>query len=318
VPEPENVVRSGWFRRAIGRVTGWLKPVVGLRDGVLVVGAGLYGLGYMAWALYAWAQGLGPLPVLSTQYVLAGATIGIFLGMAWIVINGLWMGRSRLHAWLETPTELRLTVRWLLVFARDLTVFVTSLSMLLCYAFMAHIGQWLFPIGLLFASPILIFLATDIKERPRWMRADYGQMPWPFRFLNLRIVGNILTPPFIVLPWFAMFSILYEIFLSIIIPSVFLAFGVVTFIKLPQALGAAGASCVHLDMDRTMMSKEARQELLADQGTSDIKVARTIPLDLMFAGGNSVLVRRHDPQPSKDRPIYTIGSNLVASTVDCE
>src|SRR5271166_489955 len=107
---------KGEFQRAIGRLTEWLTPLVGLRDVALVVGAGLYLVGYVVWSLYAGLEGLGLLPVLSAQYVAAGATIGVFLGLAWIVIGGLWMARSRLHTWLETPTEVRLTIRWILVF----------------------------------------------------------------------------------------------------------------------------------------------------------------------------------------------------------
>jgi len=112
---------KGEFQRAIGRLTEWLTPLVGLRDVALVVGAGLYLVGYVVWSLYAGLEGLGLLPVLSAQYVAAGATIGVFLGLAWIVIGGLWMARSRLHTWLETPTEVRLTIRWILVFVLYLT-----------------------------------------------------------------------------------------------------------------------------------------------------------------------------------------------------
>src|SRR5271157_5611184 len=105
-------MRSGWLFRTVRRLKARLRPFVGMRDSVLVVGAGLYALGYLVWSLYAWVQGLGLLPVLSAQYIVAGATIGVFLLLAWALTSGLWRARARLHAWTETPTELRLTIRW--------------------------------------------------------------------------------------------------------------------------------------------------------------------------------------------------------------
>jgi hypothetical protein len=41
------MMRSGWLIRNVRRLTAWLKPLVGLRDGILVVGAGLYAIGYL-------------------------------------------------------------------------------------------------------------------------------------------------------------------------------------------------------------------------------------------------------------------------------
>ena len=66
-------MQANWLFRTMRRLTAWLKPFAGLRDGLLVVGAGLYGIGYLVWSIRAWWEGLGLLPVLSAQYFVAGA-----------------------------------------------------------------------------------------------------------------------------------------------------------------------------------------------------------------------------------------------------
>src|SRR5271165_4721145 len=161
---------KGEFQRAIGRLTEWLTPLVGLRDVALVVGAGLYLVGYVVWSLYAGLEGLGLLPVLSAQYVAAGATIGVFLVLAWIVIGGLWMARSRLHTWLETPTEVRLTIRWILVFVLYLTAIAMLIYGLLDRTAYKFTDVSIFP-SMLLTSFLLIFFSTEVNETPRWLRS---------------------------------------------------------------------------------------------------------------------------------------------------
>ena len=70
-----------------------------VRDIALVVGAGLYLLGYIAWSLYAWHMSLGLLPVLSTQYVVAGAIIGVFLAIAAAYIWSLFLLTKAAPQW---------------------------------------------------------------------------------------------------------------------------------------------------------------------------------------------------------------------------
>jgi hypothetical protein len=66
-----------------------------------------------------------------------------------------------------------------------------------------------------------------------------------------------------------------------------------------------------------MLSEEARRHLLPDPAHEG-KIVRTLPLDLMFAGGDSLLVRRRASQTGGTHPIYAIALRLVGATVDCE
>lgn len=42
------------------------------RDGLLVVAAAVYGLGYLVWSYNAWRNELGQLPALEFQYIISG------------------------------------------------------------------------------------------------------------------------------------------------------------------------------------------------------------------------------------------------------
>ena len=57
-----------------------------LRDGFLVIGAALYGFGYMSWALHAFQYNLGPAPGLDAQYFVAGIPV------LCVTIIGWWIG----------------------------------------------------------------------------------------------------------------------------------------------------------------------------------------------------------------------------------
>lgn len=299
---------SGWFGSAVGRLTRLLAPFVGLRDGFLVVGAGLYALGYFAWALYAWANGLGLLPVLSAQYVAAGATIGLFLLSAWLIVDGLWLAQKRLHLWLDEPTEERLTARWILALVCFVAgvVFITS-------AILRRFLPELLPVILMLPYGILVFFSEEVEEPPRWLRVAYVRLMRPFGRAKLRpLARSVLRPQ-----TYKKDRFFYGLILSVALAVAFVILGGFAFYYLPRELGGPSPSCVELDLDGTMLSGEARRDLLPDPAHEG-KIVRTVPLDLMFAGGDSLLVRRRATQPGAAHPVYAIASRLVGATVDCE
>src|SRR5215831_7819460 len=61
----------------------WLKWLGERRDGFLVGGAVLYGLGYLVWSYNAWRNHLGQLPALEFQYAMSGLIPGAVIGIAW-------------------------------------------------------------------------------------------------------------------------------------------------------------------------------------------------------------------------------------------
>ena len=301
---------KGWLEATVRRLTQWFAPFVGLRDGFLVVSAGLYVIGYFAWSLYAWANGLGLLPVLSAQYVAAGATIGMFLLLAWLATRGLWLARERLHVWFQKPTEPRLTLRWILALVCNLILYAFVFVVLT--GIYKH-NPFIFP-ALLFSFAFLVFFAEEVKQPPRWIRVIYVRLARPFRYVKLRQLAQFVLRP----GGHRVLRVFYGIYLSVIVPTIFLIFGALSFIYLPRELGGPSPSCIQLDVDKTMLSREAQRELLPDPPASSLNVARTFPLDLMFEGGDSILVRRHDRQPQKDLRVFAIGPKLVTARVDCD
>ena len=50
----------------------WFRQLGDYRNSVLIAVGLVYLLGYVVWFIIAWKQGLGPVPVLDTQYFVAG------------------------------------------------------------------------------------------------------------------------------------------------------------------------------------------------------------------------------------------------------
>jgi len=64
----------------------WLKWLGERRDGFLMSGAVLYGLGYLVWSYNAFRNHLGQIPALEFQYIIAGIVPAIAIILAWSAI----------------------------------------------------------------------------------------------------------------------------------------------------------------------------------------------------------------------------------------
>jgi hypothetical protein len=71
--------------RLIARAEHPLQHLGRIRDGLLVIGALLYGFGYASWAAYAWLNNLGPMPGLDAQYFVAGIPILLFIILGLVI-----------------------------------------------------------------------------------------------------------------------------------------------------------------------------------------------------------------------------------------
>ncbi len=58
-----------------------------LRDGLIVLATGIYLLGYASWALYAWTNGLGPIPALDAQYFAAGMFPSLVIAISFLGVR---------------------------------------------------------------------------------------------------------------------------------------------------------------------------------------------------------------------------------------
>jgi hypothetical protein len=283
-----------WLFRFTKGISRWLRPFVELREGFLVVVACLYGLGYITWSIYAIKEGLGLLPLLSTQYILAGAVMGVFLVVAWESTTGLWKSRARFHLWLGSTSTSDLWVAK--SHGQRLSNLVASHKAMIRQA----MG------GIMVVS----FIATYLI----WFElTEYEAANW-FFMLAFAIVA-FYTPG----NWWGRF---WGFLFSLAIPLFSLVLAVKTFLFLPEQFGGPHSSCSYLDIDRTMISKELQGKLLptGDGDKEKEKVVRTVALDVLFSGGDSIQVRPHaaEEAPTHHSPIFAISSKLVTATVDCE
>jgi hypothetical protein len=94
-----------WLHRQSALVLDSVQKSATYRDGVLVIGAVLYGIGYIAWSIYAWNNQLGLLPVLSAQYVATGLAVGVVVLVGGSFAAALWPSRRYLHQRIFPPSS---------------------------------------------------------------------------------------------------------------------------------------------------------------------------------------------------------------------
>ena len=87
----------------------WLKWLGERRDGFLIGGAVLYGLGYLVWSYNAWRNHLGQLPAIEFQYLMSGLIPGAVIGMTWAAIRFF----SRIQGTVIVLFEKYRFLRWL-------------------------------------------------------------------------------------------------------------------------------------------------------------------------------------------------------------
>ncbi len=69
------------------RIKAVLRHLGQVRDGLLVLGGGLYFAGYTAWAIFASIHNLGPLPALQAQYFVSGVPVILILVVVLFIIR---------------------------------------------------------------------------------------------------------------------------------------------------------------------------------------------------------------------------------------
>ncbi len=123
-----------------------------IRDSLLVLASGLYFLGYLSWAFYAWEHQLGLLPVLDAQYFAAGVFPAVILLIFGLLVRWLFAAPQ----WAKkAPSESQEKVGYYLGVAGTLFLFTgVILSQFVSKAW----GLTLFYIGAVFgyASAILL------------------------------------------------------------------------------------------------------------------------------------------------------------------
>jgi hypothetical protein len=176
----------GWLTHVGTRIREWLKSV---RDWALIAGAFLYRLGYLTWSLYAWANDLGALPLLSTQYLLAGLMAGAFgvLGIAFIWsiwwlrhLFRSWPSRRR---WRSNTDDVVLVIGWILRQIRNVSF---AVFMIAGFALNREIEPMR---AVVITFGVTAFFAPPPVVNFRWLRLAYVTCMRRFKLVWLREIA---------------------------------------------------------------------------------------------------------------------------------
>jgi hypothetical protein len=250
--QPTNAARSLRRRQ-------WLARPGQLRDSIFIIGGLLYVLGYILWSAHALDEGLGLLPALELQYLLAGSLLAVILlicGLLGVAIRRLVDLGFRWSRDITRPRAVRVAARGMIV--------VPSLAPVL-----AGVGLWYAADtdvnSLAFYGAVALFLVLWwLVERvaPRFAK----QYDVPFYVATIGATFALGAIPFLI---------------KVVYP------------KVPQEIGGVKPRCGYVEMSRTDASSSLARELLPS-AQGETRIARSRKLSIFFSGGDSYIVRaRH-------------------------
>lgn len=289
---PEQTAASG-TQTFKGRAYDLLKSAGELRDGFLVVGATLYFLGYVTWALNSWQRGLGLLPALESQYFIAGIVPAAVILASYALVKLGVSGVSKLQEWLRRHISKHRRLGCLL--------FIISPTFF-CLSLLSAIKGWSPPVTVAFFILFLLsaIVAPDMNDSSASRRTT-----------------RIMESALLILIVGASGLVALAFYLAVIYPT------------LPQALGGVKPRAVCLDVSTQDLSEETLAALIrkpaaeatpeppavekpAQKAAGDGKpVAHSDEVELMFPGSDFILIGVGDK-------VYEIKKDAVHAVKPCE
>ncbi|MBA7491884.1 hypothetical protein ES702_02432 [subsurface metagenome] len=268
-------------------ITDRLRPLAKLRDGLLVVAAIVYILGYLVWSLNAWVNNLGLLPALEFQYFVAGIFPALVIWLVYIGIRNTRRLVDNLTKWFGPSAKRGLLIlRWPIRF---------------CFGG-GILGCVLWTLGVRnipFIPVSILFIATA----PLWWATEKSCI---FRGVPPRFMH-----------WYRLI-IFHYVFIA------FCALGLYSYIfviypKLPQAVGGLRPRCVYLDIKKAGLSNEILEDIFpVDAVTSNSEVVRSVKLDVFFLGGEFMRLRPHVEKQDARLRVYEIRKSVVQAVISCK
>ncbi len=242
----------------------WLRELGTVRDGLLVIAAGVYGVGYFTWAWVAVREGLGALPALDLQYFVAGTPPLVFAGGAAIC---LWIARILAANALKRWPGLR-------SFRQRAIVMAATGALLLGIVIASRFPHDLNSRSIYFlASGIVVSVATVFLREI--VMAGRGVANYP----GIWLLGQsaVLVARALMLTTVALFGVLYVVW---IYPSI------------PQAFGGARPRCAHLDVDAAKFSPDTLHSFgVSFPDPEEVSTVQLPSVDVLFAGHEVLIVR---------------------------
>ena len=259
---------------------GSLKWLGDRRDGLLLVGGGLYFLGYLSWALYGGFNNIGWIPVLDTQYFAAGIIPAIII---FVFVLSKRLLRS-FGAWLKgepTTIQQKLSKIFTACAFAGMTV-----GVVLRFIVLRAEPAWLY--ASVVGAVVILYLGAIVGRRKGILLLQWA---------SLIIIGlYVYTGPIIL-------SLLY---IDKIMP------------RVGPEWGGARASCSHLDVDVSQISLETRRKILEEgDRVSTEGVFRTMPVYLIFDGNEYLFLSEYGEKPSPTNRVYRLRKDAVKGIFPC-
>lgn len=251
------------------------------RDGFIVIGAIVYGAGYLVWSYTAWRNGLGQLPALEFQYIIAGILPTL------ILCAGLAFGHWFVPAQIKINTFLGQTKGWI----TNSVLAVLVLYTLYLFYDTAVVVKWIdgptfgiesSSLQKIFIMGWVIISITEHKVAP-------GMAGFIHRY-NLAV--------FLALSAFNLYMIHYE--------------------KLPQVLGGPAPRCAYIDLVRKDISDASLLVLTRNTAKAEpvrADVVRSDRLWVYFSGSEYLLIRlateAEETNTLKDAPLYELRKEVI-------
>jgi len=264
----------------------WLKWLGERRDGFLIAGAVLYGLGYVVWSYNAWRNHLGQLPAIEFQYLMSGLIPGAIIGMGLAATAFFSRMRDKAIAVFEKHRFLSNIITGVIFLA------LTGLNLTAITLGQRKEQATLYTLPLIAAIMYLSLITNyPVSKRP------------PSRF------GDTLESlsKYLLVVMFCGFS---------------LAIYVNVYPRLPQELGGPQPRCAYIDLVREEIAPSSLAVLVpsrpVDTATaSQSKVVRSNKLNVYFSSNDYLLVRTatHAKDASsadlKNAPLYELRKEVI-------
>ncbi len=280
--------------------TSLLNWAAAKRDGLLVIGSGVYILGYLVWSFNAFQNNLGLLPAIESQYFLAGVIPAIIIGGVYLFLKTENDISEFLYRYLKPGGKgMRRVARWVIniLFIAVFIMYFGTINW--SHAF----KSWFSPIwnerpitivsaGFLFPCMYLFFHTTSMKEAFKDLEFDSLKSVLQ---LQPKIYGYISSIAF------ASFAL--GIYLFWIYPI------------LPQEFGGVKPRCAYIDIVKDQVSSATLAKLTNSTGTPTSDTIRSEQLSVFFAGKDVLLVKVSGNTSSE---VIELARNRISAIIWCQ
>src|SRR5262245_14868364 len=247
--------------------TDWFKWLGERRDGFLVGGAVLYGLGYLVWSYNAWRNHLGQLPAIEFQYLMSGLIPGAIIAIASAAVAYSTKLQDKAIVLFEKHPPLRRASFVVAMVAQTILLFGTIVSD----------RGWLFG----------------------WKSDQITRYTLPL--FGLVLYFTLLLPSKSTTGVTSRFTDLTVPLLRYYLILLFSWYSLVVYFDLyphlPQALGGPQPRCAYIDLLREEVAPSSLSVLVPSRpsdtttATEKIKVVRSTKLNVYFSSNDYLLVR---------------------------